>query len=244
MNKYNPDVFAPDSKAPSLNTGTMANAFMSRVFTIMTLGLGITGGAAWLFATKFLVDAAGAAEFFGSGLGIFLMFSPLIFVLLFSFGISRMNYLTATISFIVFATVMGLSMSYIFFAYSLGSVFQVFLITAGTFGAMAFVGWTTKVDLTKMGSILYMAVIGLIIASVVNFFIFQAGWLEMGISALGVLIFCGLTAYDTQKLLRIGAQVGINNEAANKMAVLGALSLYLDFINLFLFLLRLFGGRD
>ncbi|MCL4109473.1 UNVERIFIED_CONTAM: hypothetical protein GTU68_037738 [Idotea baltica] len=172
------------------------------------------------------------------------MFSPLIFVLLFSFGISRMNYLTATISFIVFATVMGLSMSYIFFEYQLGSIFQVFLITAGTFAAMAFVGWTTKVDLTKMGSILYMAVIGLIIASVVNFFIFQAGWLEMGISALGVLIFCGLTAYDTQKLLRIGAQVGINNESANKMAVLGALSLYLDFINLFLFLLRLFGGRN
>ncbi len=243
MNKYNPNVFAPESKAPQLKAGSMANAFMSRVFSIMTLGLGITGATSWLFASKYLVDAYGAAEFFSGGMGIFLMFSPLIFVLILSFGISRMNYLWATVSFIAFAVVMGLSMSYIFFAYSLGSIFQVFLISAGTFAAMALIGATTKVDLTKMGGILFMALIGLIIASVVNIFI-GATWLDMGISAIGVLIFCGLTAYDTQKLLRIGAQVGINNESANKMAVLGALSLYLDFINLFLFLLRLFGGRD
>ena len=243
MNNYDPNVFAPGSKAPTLTAGKAANAFMSRVFTIMTLGLAITGAAAWLFATKFLVTDQGAAEFFSSGWGFFLMLSPLLFVLILSFGISRMNYMAATISFIAFAVVMGLSLSYIFFAYSLGSVFQVFLISAGTFAAMAVIGATTKMDLTKLGSILYMALIGIIIASVVNIFM-GSSLLDIGISAIGVLIFCGLTAYDTQKLLRIGAQVGINSESANKMAVLGALSLYLDFINLFLFLLRLFGGRD
>ncbi len=243
MNNYNPDVFSPESQAPRLEAGAMANAFMSRVFTIMTLGLCITGTSAWLFANKYLVDDYGAAEFFGGGMGVFLMFSPLILVLILSFGINRMNYTWATVSFIAFSVVMGLSISYIFFAYSIGSIFQVFLISGGTFAAMAVIGATTKIDLTKLGSILFMALIGLIIASVINIFI-GASWLDMGISALGVLIFCGLTAFDTQKLLRIGAQVGINNESANKMAILGALSLYLDFINLFLFLLRLLGGRD
>jgi uncharacterized protein len=171
------------------------------------------------------------------------MFAPLAFVLVLSFGLQRLNYVAATAVFIGFATVMGLSMASIFVIYEMSTIFKVFFMTSGTFAAMAVIGAFTSVDLTKMGSVLMFALIGLIIASVVNWF-FQSSMLDYVISGVGVLIFAGLTAYDTQRFLRLGYQVQIGSETANKLALVGALSLYLDFINLFMFLLRIFGGGN
>ena len=137
---------------------------------------------------------------------------------------------------------MGMSMSTIFIRYSLGSIYSTFFITSGTFTVMAFLGYTTKTDLTKMGSILMMGVIGIIIAMVVNMFM-QSEMMGYIISGIGVLIFTGLTAYDVQKLKRIGSGVEFGTEETSKLAIMGALNLYLDFINLFLFLLRFMGDR-
>lgn len=240
-----------DPNAPAMTAGKAANAFISRVFTVMSLGLAITGLASWLFATQYLgFDSAtgivteAAAAFYSSIWSTVLMFAPLVFVLVLSFGIQKLSYPVATVVFITFASVMGLSLSSIFFVYGLGSIFQVFLMTSVTFGLMAFLGATTSIDLTKFGSILFFALIGLIVVSVVNYFL-GSTMMEYIISGAGVLIFAGLTAYDTQRLLRIGAMVQMGSENANKMALMGALSLYLNFINMFLFLLRLFGGgRD
>ena len=226
---------------PKLKAGSMANAFLSKVFILMTFGLGITGATAWWFATNYLANPWQAAEILSGPMLWVLMLGPLAFVLIISLFIHRMSYLFATLMFIAFSVIMGLSVSTIFITYDLGSIFQVFLIAGGTFAVMAFIGATTKLDLTKIGNILYMALIGIILASIVNIFMGSSA-LSFGISILGVLIFAGLTAYDTQKMLRIGAMVGTQGETAGKMAIIGALSLYLDFINMFLFLLRIFGG--
>ena len=137
---------------------------------------------------------------------------------------------------------MGMSLSSIFLIYTGASIVSTFFITAATFGIMAVLGYTTKTDLTKFGSILSMGVIGIIIAMVVNMFL-QSGTMDYIISGIGVLIFTGLTAYDVQKLKRIGAGVEYGTEETNKLSIMGALSLYLDFINLFLFMLRFTGGR-
>jgi hypothetical protein len=145
--------------------------------------------------------------------------------------------------FIVYSLLTGMSLSFIFVVYSVGSITSTFFITAGTFGAMAALGYTTSTDLTKFGSLLYMALFGIIIASVVNWFLGSSG-LDYIISILGVLIFTGLTAYDVQKIKRIGASTDYDGETRQKLVIMGALTLYLDFINLFLFMLRLFGGRD
>lgn len=217
-----------------------AQVFMQQVFVTMTLGLAITGAVAWFVATT----PALMNFLFGGFMAYVTIFSPLVLVFFLSSRIQRMSFGAASTTFAVYSVLMGASFATIFFAYSLGTIFQVFLITAGTFGAMALIGWTTNVDLTKMGSILYMALIGLIIAMVVNWFM-NSSMMDYIISVIGVVIFSGLTAYDTQKLLVIGANVDPEAEASKKMALMGALNLYLDFINLFLFLLRLFGGgRD
>ena len=137
---------------------------------------------------------------------------------------------------------MGVSLSFIFMAYAHGLIFQVFFISAAMFGTMAVLGYTTKTDLTKMGNILMMALIGIIIASLVNMFMRSDG-LGYAISFIAVIVFTGLTAYDVQKLKNIGVTVESGSESAAKLSILGALTLYLDFINLFLALLRIFGGR-
>lgn len=233
-----------DINAPALAPGKAANAFITRVFTVMALGLGITGLVAWLFATRYLGSMDAAIQFFSSPMRWVVMLAPLAFVLVLNFGIQRLSYPMATGIFIAYAAVMGVSLSSIFFIYSMGTIFQVFLMTAVTFGLMALLGATTNIDLTRFGSILLFALIGLIVMSVVNW-IFHSPLLHYIIGGAGVLIFAGLTAFDTQRLLRIGMQVQMGNENANKMALMGALSLYLDFVNLFLFLLRIFGGsRD
>jgi hypothetical protein len=145
--------------------------------------------------------------------------------------------------FVVYAILMGMSLSFIFLIYELGSIASTFLITAGMFGAMALLGYTTKTDLTKFGSILIMGLVGIIIASIVNLLIFQSSMMDYVISLLGVLIFTGLTAYDVQKLKRMGSTIDQSSELSRKLTIMGALTLYLDFINLFLFLLRFLGNR-
>jgi len=169
-------------------------------------------------------------------------FSPLGLVLLMGFGFNRMSYGVLVVVFGVYAMLMGMSLSFILLMYTGASVFKTFLVTSLLFVVMAIVGYTTKTDLTKFGSILMMALIGLIIASLVNFFM-QSQQIDYIISFFGVLIFTGLTAYDVQKLKRIGAGIEYQNSTVNKLTIMGALSLYLDFINLFLFLLRFMGNR-
>jgi uncharacterized protein len=218
--------------------GAAANALLQKVFTIMGIGLAITGVTAYGFSGYL---AENIQILFGP-MRWLLMLAPFAFVLVLSFGINRMSYATATLVFGLYAAVMGLSLSTIFIIYTASSIASTFFITAGMFGAMALVGVTTKTDLTKMGSILFMALIGIIIASFVNFFI-GSGFMSWLISVLGVVIFAGLTAYDTQKILRTGEIIDADSETGGKVAIMGALTLYLDFINMFLFLLRLFGDR-
>jgi len=224
--------------------GSLAKSFMSNVFSWMSLALVVSGVFAYLFGTSteligyiYNLQTGGMTIF-----GYLTVFGPLILVLIMGMRFQKLSYGSMVILYAVFSALMGISLSSIFLIYTMGSIAKVFFITAATFGAMALVGYTTKTDLTKFGSILYMALIGIIIASVVNWFMHSAQ-MDYIISILGVLIFTGLTAYDVQKLKRIGMGLEYQDENTNKLVLMGALSLYLDFINLFLFLLRLFGDR-
>ena len=227
-------------------SGTMVKTFMSNVFSYMASALAITGIIAFWFGTDSelsnilynVVDGVKRPNMFG----YIIMLLPLGFVLLMSFGFQKLSSMAMVILFIIYSAIMGISLSTIFLVYSLGSIFTTFFITAGTFGIMALLGYTTKTDLTKFGSILMMGLIGIIIASVVNMFM-GSETMDYIISILGVLIFTGLTAYDVQKLKRIGTGVEYGTEETNKLAIMGALNLYLDFVNLFLFLLRFLGDR-
>ena len=158
-------------------------------------------------------------------------------------AINKLSLPVATLLFVVYSVLNGALFSSIFLVYTMASIAKVFFITAGTFGAMSLYGYTTKSDLTSWGKILIMGVLGLIIATVVNLFLKSSG-LEMIISYAGVLIFVGLTAYDTQKIKQMCLQAPDAGETMQKYALLGALSLYLDFINLFIYLLRIFGRRE
>lgn len=221
--------------------GTL-RTFMARVFTWMTAALFITAVVAYLFASSPSLIGLLISENGLSILGWVVMLSPLGFVLLMSFGFQKLSTPVMTLLFIVYSVLMGMSMSFIFLAYALGTIYVTFAITAGVFGLMAILGYTTKIDLTRFGSIMMIALVGIIIASVVNWFLKSSG-LDYIISIVGVLVFTGLTAYDVQKLKKIGTGVNMNDSSTGKLAIIGALSLYLDFINLFLFLLRIFGGR-
>jgi hypothetical protein len=158
-----------------------------------------------------------------------------------SFGYQKLSPAIMTLLFLAFSVLMGMSLSFILLVYTAASVYKTFFITAGMFGIMAVTGYTTRTDLTKFGSIMMMGLIGLIIAMLVNFFL-KSTVMEYIISVVGVLIFTGLTAYDVQKLKRIGS-TEMDQANTRKMSIMGALTLYLDFINLFLFLLRLLGDR-
>lgn len=174
--------------------------------------------------------------------GVIIAELALVFIL--SGRIHRMSFTSASLMFILYSLLTGVSLSTIFLAYTESSIATTFLITAGTFGTMSLVGFVTKKDLSKLGGILFMALIGLIIATLVNIFLVSdtLGWI---INYVGVLIFVGLTAYDTQKIKQMVREYGTDiNEQTQKMALMGSLSLYLDFINMFLYLLRIFGNRD
>jgi FtsH-binding integral membrane protein len=225
------------------DAGTLAKTFMSSVFTYMTGALAITGLVAWWIGTDPALVSYLVSETGFTILGYVVLFAPFLLVLVMGGMFNRLTAQSMLALFVVYSALMGASLSFIFVVYSIGSISSVFFITAGTFGVMAFLGYTTGTDLTKFGSILYMALIGLIIAMVVNWFM-QSSMMDYIISGIGVLIFTGLTAYDTQKLKRIGMGVEHGTDHTSKLALMGALTLYLDFVNLFLFMLRFLGNRD
>ena len=217
-------------------------AFMNGVFGWMAGGLAITAAMAWYFASSGAITMLYNEMGGMSMLGWVVTLAPLGFILAMNFGLQRLSAASLAMLFVAFSATMGASLSSVFIVYSMGSLAQVFGITAGTFLVMSIIGYTTSTDLSRFGSILMMAVVGILMAMVVNWFLGSSA-LDFGISVLGVLIFTGLIAYDTQKLKRIAAGVEYGSEHGKKLALLGATSLYLDFINLFLMLLRLMGDR-
>jgi len=213
---------------------------MRKVYVWMTMALVITGLTAYGVATSpGILQAIYTNQILFWGLVI----AEFALVFGVSAAINRLSLSTATLMFILYSVINGALLSYIFLAYTASSVATVFFITAGTFGVMALIGYTTKTDLSSMGKILFMALIGMIIATVVNIFVKSDG-LTMILSYVGVLIFVGLTAYDTQKIKQMLLQAPDASEGAQKLALLGALTLYLDFVNLFIYLLRIFGKRE
>ncbi len=212
-------------------------AHMLRVYNYMASGLALTGIVAYLVATT----PSLAQAIFGSPLQWVVMLAPIGFVLFLSARIHRMTFSTAQLTFWVFAGVMGLSMASIFLVFTGASVARVFFITGGTFAAMSLYGYTTKTDLSRFGSFLIMGLIGVVIASIVNIFLASSA-LQFAISVIGVLVFVGLTAYDTQRIKETYLEAD-DHETAGKKALMGALTLYLDFINLFVMLMQLFGQR-
>lgn len=241
------NVFSSSATFKDVPASAVPKTFLASVFAYMTAALAITGIIAYVVGG--VNDGALFKDMFFTETGIsplfyVVVFAPLGLVLLMSFAFNRLSSVAMLGIYILYAALIGLSMGAIFLIYTIGSISSVFFITAVTFGIMALIGYTTKTDLTKMGSILMMALIGLIIASIVTMLIpGENPMITFGMNCLGVVIFCGLTAYDMQKLKNIGAEVSAGTEQASKMAIMGALALYLDFINLFMFLLRLFGDR-
>lgn len=222
-------------------------SYMLRVYNYMTTGLALTGVIAYLVANtpallNLFYQTNAQGQVVQTPLAWIAMLSPLAFVLVLSFGIHRMKASTAQLMFWLFAGVMGLSLSHIFLQFTGASIARVFFITAATFAAMSLYGYTTKRDLTGLGNFLFMGLIGIIIASVVNIFI-GSSMVQFVVSVLGVIIFVGLTAYDTQKIKEMYNELD-GSEVAGKKAIMGALRLYLDFINLFMMLLHLFGNRE
>jgi FtsH-binding integral membrane protein len=221
-----------------------ATTFITGVFTWMFLALTVTAITAYLFSSNpeligLLISETGKGM---STLGYIVTFAPLGFVLLMGVGFARFSSALITLLFAVFAVLMGMSLSFIFLIYTSGSIFITFAVAAGMFGIMAVTGYTTKTDLTKFGSLMLMGLIGIIIASIVNMFM-RSSMMDYIISFIGVLVFTGLTAYDVQKLKRIGEGAVYGAESTKKLMIMGALTLYLDFINLFLFLLRFMGNK-
>nr|WP_316656780.1 Bax inhibitor-1/YccA family protein [uncultured Gellertiella sp.] len=218
--------------------------YMLKVYNLMAMGLAITGLAAYFtFALAFSngsVTSFGMA-IYGSPLRYVVMFAPLAMVFYLSFRIHKMSVSAAQLAFWVYAGLMGLSLSSIFILYTQGSIVQTFFVTAASFGALSLYGYVTRRDLSAMGSFLVMGLFGLIIASLVQLFL-QSQALNFAISVVGVLIFAGLTAWDTQKI-KESYYESDSADMAGRKAIMGALQLYLDFLNLFLFLLRFMGNN-
>jgi len=233
------NIFASDKTYFNVDS---TRTFISGVFTWMFLALTVTALTSWIFANN---EALFSLMYNNEGLttfGYIAMFAPLGFVLLMGMGFQRLSASAITLLFAIYSVLMGMSLSFIFSVYSLGSIAITFAISAGMFGIMAIAGYTTKTDLTKFGSIMFMGLIGIIIASIINFFM-KSSQLDYIISFIGVLVFTGLTAWDVQKLKRIGESSSYGHENTRKLMIMGALTLYLDFINLFLFLLRFLGNK-
>ena len=220
-------------------TSSAFATLMRKVYVWMALALVITGLAAYYVANSGFIFTLLNNQLLFWGLII----AELALVIGLSAAINKLSLTMATLMFVLYSVINGVTLSSIFLIYTAESITQVFLITAGTFGAMAFIGYTTKKDLSSMGKYLLMALIGLIIATLVNIF-FKSSGMSMIISYVGVLIFVGLTAYDSQKIKEMCNSIEYVDESAQKLALLGALTLYLDFINLFIYLLRIFGKRE
>lgn len=236
-NNYDRDNYNYPASSPSALTNTVSNA-MKRVYFKMTLALIVTAFTAW-----FASSSAAYLNFLFSNSWFMWVLIIAEFALVFgiSGAINKLSSAAASGLFYLFAVVNGLMLCTIFLAYSPTAITKTFFITAGTFGAMSVYGYFTSNDLSRIGSYLFMALIGLIIASLVNIFL-KSGTLDWIVSIVGVLIFIGLTAWDTQQIKTMA--MNTPGEAVGKLATVGALSLYLDFINLFLYLLRIFGNRD
>lgn len=220
----------------------MVNSFIRSVYNWMGLGLALTGLVAYFTAhsqTMVQLIYGNSFLFFG------LIIAELILVFFISARINRMSASTATALFLFYSILNGLTISFIFLVYSQSSIASTFFICAATFAACSIYGYVTKKDLTSLGGFMFMGLIGIIIATLVNLFI-QSSAMSMIISYLGVFIFIGLTAYDTQRLknMALSQPAGLEAGVIRKGAIMGALSLYLDFINMFLFMLHIFGGRD
>lgn len=212
-------------------------AYMVRVFLYMALGLLLTGVSAFVVISSPELFA----KIHYSGLGTLVMIAPIGIVLFLSFGIHRLSTSTAQILFWTYSGLLGVSLSYIFVLYTGTSIARIFFSTSGVFGLMAFYGHTTRKDLTNFGSFLFMGLIGIMIASLVNIFM-KSSATHFVISILAVIIFTGLTAYDVHMIRRLYYEGG-DSEVMHKKAILGALNLYMDFINIFIRLLHLFGDR-
>ena len=222
----------------------VARDFIRSVYTYMFAALSISGIIAYTIGTNpELMQRLFASETGVSPLFYVVMFSPIIIVFAMSMGLERMSMRTILLLFIVYSVLMGMSLSVIFMAYTLGSIALTFFAASGAFGIMAVLGYTTKTDLTKFGSLLYMALGGIIIASIINMFM-QSDGMDKMITYIGVFVFTGLVAYKMQMLKELAHNAQMDAEQRNKLALFGGLSLYITFINLFLTLLRLFGSRD
>ena len=223
-------------------------AYMIRVYNYMASGVALTGVVAWLTFSAAVVETSAGLQLTAFGQAIFqspllwiLVLAPLGLVFVLSFSINRLQPGTALMLFFVYAGLLGLSLASIFLVYTHASITRVFFISAATFGALSLYGYTTQRDLTGIGSFMFMGLIGIIIASLVNVFLHSTG-LDWAISIIGVVVFAGLTAYDTQRIKEMYSPMD-DGTVGGRKAVMGALSLYLDFINLFLMMLRLFGDR-
>jgi len=223
-------------------------AYMIRVYNYMATGVALTGLVAWLTYSAAVTQTSAGLELTSFGHAVFqsplmwvLVLAPLGLVFAISFGINRLQPGTALMLFFIYAGLLGVSLASIFLIYTGTSIARVFFISAATFGALSLYGYTTQRDLTGIGSFMFMGLIGIIIASLVNIFLRSTG-LDWAISVIGVLVFAGLTAYDTQRIKEMFNPMD-DGTIGGRKAVMGALSLYLDFINLFLMLLRLFGDR-
>lgn len=219
--------------------GSVMSKLLSKVFLWMTIALGITGLTSMLVYNSSFVFTLMQNPMLMWGLVI----AELIMVIALSAAINKISFTAATLMFIIYSILNGVMLSSIFLIYTQASISLAFFVTAGTFGAMALWGYTTRRDLSKMGSILFMALIGLIIATIVNIFLKSSAiyWIT---TYAGVLIFTGLTVWDVQKIKRMLSTADEVNDTTKKVALLGALSLYLDFINLFLYILRIFGNKN
>jgi uncharacterized protein len=216
-------------------------SYMLKVYNLMALGLAITGVAAWGTYTLAMSNPAFYNMIYLTPMRWVLVLAPLALVFFLSFRINSMSVSAAQTTFWAYAALLGASLSTIFIVYTGASIVQTFFITATAFGALSLYGYTTKRDLTAMGSFLIMGVVGILIASIVNIFL-QSSALQFAISAIGVVAFAGLTAYDTQKIKEI-YYAGDDDATAGRKAIMGALNLYLDFVNLFMFLLQFLGDR-
>ena len=237
---YNELNFGTTTREQELSMSAAFPILMRKVYVWMTLALVITGVTAYGVATSpglMMAIATNKLLFWG------LIIAEFGLVVAISAAINKLSLTTATLLFVLYSVINGATLSFIFAIYTMSSIASVFFITAGTFAVMAVIGYTTKKDLTSMGKILFMALIGIIIATIVNIFLKSTG-LQMIVSYLGVLIFVGLTAYDSQKIKQMLLMTPDAGEGAQKIALLGALSLYLDFVNLFIYLLRIFGRRE
>ncbi len=231
------------AKASSLSsTDEGLRKFMLKVYGYMSVGLGITGVIAWLFANAFVAQNPFVVSLMQPPLAYLVMFAPLGIILWMSFGINKMRAGTAQNLFWLLAACYGVSLASIFLVYTGATIARVFFIAASMFLTMSIWGYTTKRSLAKMGSFLMMGLIGLIIASIVNIFLGSSA-LQFAMSIIGVIIFAGLTAYDTQVIKEIYVE-NENSEDSSKKAVMGALKLYLDLLLLFQYLLMLFGNRE